>query len=132
MLAIFNLQNIVSTHRHKGLYRLVFNVLHELGHIELHLKKHANTVYVTEQQTDVVNDTKEREANEFAENIIISPQKWKGFMASGRFGIGASNIISYLKDVAKKEYLNFELLLWRYKFETKRYAFRGVKETRII
>lgn len=124
--------SIVTTHRHKGLYRLVFSVLHELGHIELHLRKLTNTVYVAEQQTDVVNDKKEREANEFAENAIISPQRWKGVMASGTFGIGASDIVSYLKDVARKEQLNFELLLWRYKFETKRYAFRGVRETKIV
>lgn len=124
--------SIVTTHRYDSLYRLVFNVLHELGHIELHLKKHTNTVYIAEQQSDVVNDSKEREANEFAEDAIIAPQKWKSIMAASTFGIGASDIISYLKQVSQKEKLNFELLLWRYKFETKRYAFRGIRETKIV
>lgn len=123
---------IVTTHRHKGMYRLVFNILHELGHIEYHLRKHMNTVYIAEKQTDVLNDPKEREANKFAEDMIISPQKWRAIMSASVSGIGASDIISYLRRVSEKEKLNFELLFWRYKFETNHYAFRGVKETKIM
>lgn len=119
--------SIVTTHRFNDINRLVFNVLHELGHIELHLTKNTNSVYITEDGQNLKMDNKEKEANEFAEDMIVSPSVWKEITRTGGVGIGAIDIVKYLKKEAAKRNLNFGLLIWRYRFETNRYALYGVK-----
>lgn len=122
---------VVTTHRYNDIDRLVFNVLHELGHIELHLAKHTNEAFIAEDNGHLHDDVKEIEANEFAENMIVPAPVWREITKAKSIGIGANDIARYLKAEAKKRNLNFGLLMWRYKFEASRYAFRGVKSTAI-
>ena len=122
---------IVTTHRYNDMDRLVFNVLHELGHIELHLSKNTNSVFIAEDGQYSHNGPQEEEANAFAENMIVSEATWKEITKTNSTGIGANDIVRYLKGEAKKRGLCFGLLMWRYKFETRRYALCGAKSTTI-
>lgn len=125
--------SIVTTHRHNDMDMLVFNIIHELGHIQKHLRPRSNLVYVAGGQSDFANDPKEREANRFAEDMIIPAKIWKGIMNSGGAnGIGAPNIVAYLKKESQRLHLDFGLVMWRYKFETSTYAYRGIKAKKIV
>lgn len=121
---------IVTTHRHNDLCKLIFSIIHELGHIELHIKPNTNIAYISDGAYST--DQREEEANGFAEDIIISPEVWKDIMKTSPKGIGASNIVAILKEQSKAKGLDFGLVMWRYKFETNMYALRGTKTEKIF
>ena len=120
---------IVTTHRYNDICKLIFNIIHELGHIELHIKPNTNIAYISDGTFST--DQKEEEANKFAEDIIISPDIWQDIMNTDSKGIGASNIVGQLKKQAKSKGLDFGLVMWRYKYETHIYALRGTSIERI-
>lgn len=122
---------IITTHRYNDMSRLIFNILHELGHIELHMHQDSTEVYVS-GDTYSTNSPKEREANEFAQNMLISPKIWNIMMRSGyiqciRFG----NIVERLKTLSKEHNLDFNLVVWRWKYESQIYQLKGIKSTPI-
>lgn len=120
---------IVTTHRYDDVCKLVFNVIHELGHIELHLRTDTSIAFVSSGEYSA--DQKEEEANKFAESIIIPYETWKDIMNTSPKGIAANNIVQNLREQAKSKGLNFGLVMWRYKYETHKYALRGVKSEKI-
>ncbi len=120
---------IVTTHRYNDICKLVFNIIHELGHIELHIKPNTNVAYVSDGAYST--DQKEEEANKFAEDILIAPDVWKDIMNTSSKGIGVNNIVHHLKLQAKAKGLDFGLVMWRYKFETHKYALRGTNPEKI-
>lgn len=120
---------IVTTHRYNDICKLVFNIIHELGHIELHIKPNTNVAYVSDGAYST--DQKEEEANKFAEDILIAPDVWKDIMNTSSKGIGVNNIVHHLKLQAKAKGLDFGLVMWRYKFETHKYALRGTNTEKI-
>lgn len=120
---------IVTTHRYDDICKLVFNVIHELGHIELHLRTNTSIAFVSAGAYS--SDQKEEEANKFAESIIIPSDTWKEIMNTSSKGIAANNIVQNLKEQAKSKGLNFGLVMWRYKYETHKYALCGVKSEKI-
>lgn len=120
---------IVTTHRYNDICKLIFNIIHELGHIELHIKPDTNIAYISDGSFST--DQKEEEANKFAEDIIISPVVWQDIMNTNSKGIGANNIAGQLKKQAKTKGLDFGLVMWRYKFETHMYALRGTSVEKI-
>lgn len=120
---------IVTTHRYNDICKLIFNIIHELGHIELHLKPNTNVAYISDGAYST--DQKEEEANKFAEDILIAPNVWKDIMNTSSKGIGVNDIVHHLKLQAKKKGLDFGLVMWRYKFETHKYALRGFSTEKI-
>lgn len=66
--------------RYKTNDQLWFTFFHEAGHILLHGKRE---VFLEENGAD--DNAKEHEANEFAANILIPPDDWKGFLQSGEY-----------------------------------------------
>lgn len=120
---------IVTTHRYNDICKLVFNVIHELGHIELHLKANTSLAFVSDGAYST--DQKEEEANRFAESVIIPSETWKDIMNTSSKGIAANNIVQNLKEQAKRKGLNIGLVMWRYKYETHKYAIRGFKPEKI-
>lgn len=117
---------IVTTHRYNDMSRLVFNVIHELGHIEMHMDETAN-IFVSSDDIYSLDDPKEREANKFAEDILIEPSIWKKMMNSKSDGIASRNIISKLKSLSGEYHLDFNIVVWRYKYESHNYRLYGAK-----
>lgn len=120
---------IVTTHRYNDICKLVFNIIHELGHIELHIKQNTNIAYISDGAYST--DQKEEEANKFAEDILIAPDIWKDIVNTSSKGIGVNNIVQHLRLQAKAKELDFGLVMWRYKFETHKYALRGTNPEKI-
>lgn len=118
---------IITTHRYNDMGRLVFNVIHELGHIEKHMYNSDSSVFVTTNETYSSEDPKEQEANLFAQNILIDETVWNKMMSSGVTSLRIGNIVSRLKELSQENNLNFNIVAWRYKFESNNYKLRGTK-----
>ena len=117
---------IVTTHRYDDMSRLVFNVIHELGHIELHLSEDDGISYISTDGIYSCSDPKELEANRFAEEMIISDAVWKRMMNATCRGILGKDIVSLLEKLSEENGLDPHMVLWRYKHETQVYAIRGI------
>lgn len=125
--------SIVTTHRHNDMSMLIFNVIHELGHIELHMEEKNGSSYVATKYVYSSMDTKEIEANDFAKRILIPDETWKKMMEDVNVkSILGSNIVRELKKQSKRFGVDFGIAIWRYKYETKRYAITGVKRKQIV
>jgi HTH-type transcriptional regulator/antitoxin HigA len=75
---------IVLTLRHKQLDRFAFNLFHELGHVYEHLVKHPDKDFVDldlEEDGEEVS-VMERQANEFACNMLVPNAIWDEFIGS--------------------------------------------------
>ena len=121
---------IVTTHRYNDMSRLVFNVLHELGHIAQHMNG-TDTIFISSDETYSTEDSKEKEANKFAEDMLIAPSIWKKMMNSETNGISSKNIINKLKSLSKENHLDFNVVVWRYKYESHTYNLYGAKPVMI-
>lgn len=119
--------SIVVTHRYNDMSRLVFDVLHELGHIAKHLHKDKDMIFISNGETISSVDNIEKEANRFAEEHLISDEKWERLMRSNIQCLYGNNIVAILVRNAKKLGLNPHIVLWRYRYETQNYALRGIK-----
>lgn len=128
---INNTPCVVTTHRHNDMSRLIFNILHELGHIELHIEKGEIGGFIALDGTYSSDDIRESEANTFAQNCIINPELWESMMET-QSKIGDKSIVSTLRRLSSENNLNFNLVLWRYRYETQRYNIIGGKSNPIV
>lgn len=118
---------IITTHRFNDMSRLVFNVLHELGHIEKHMYNESSEIFVS-GDTYSTDSPKEREANLFAQNMLISQKLWDTMMNSGPInGLRFGNIVDRLRLLSVENNLDFNLVVWRWKYESHNYQLRGTR-----
>ena len=123
--------SIVVTHRYNDMSRLVFDVLHELGHIAKHLHKDKDIIFISNGETISSMDNIEKEANRFAEEHLIADDKWMSLMQRSIKGLYSNNIVAALRKGAKELGLNPNIVLWRYRYETYNYALHSIKTTPI-
>lgn len=118
---------IITTHRFNDMSRLVFNVLHELGHIEKHMFGLISSIFVSGDSYSS-DSTREREANTFAQNILIGQKLWDDMMESGPLtGLRFGNIVARLKKLSQEHHLDFNIVVWRWKYESQTYSFKGIR-----
>ena len=118
---------IITTHRYNDMSRLVFNILHELGHIEKHMFGTDEGVFVSGDSYSS-DSQREREANEFAQNTLISPDLWNSMMNSGPVnGLRFGNIVQKLRILSAENNLDFNIVVWRWKYESHNYQLRGTR-----
>ncbi|MCI9606585.1 MAG: HigA family addiction module antidote protein [Muribaculaceae bacterium] len=96
---------IVSTQRMNRIDNFAFTIMHELGHIMLHLKQDSTHSYIDVDRSIMVNDEKETAANQFAtealwsgnspieafsdiENPYAAANKLKAIARSNRINVG--------------------------------------------
>ena len=65
------------TIRHDRLDNFWFTLLHELGHLNLHLNQNNFAFFDDTESHDLSNDKREKEANDFASNHLIPDEVWK-------------------------------------------------------
>ena len=127
--------SIITTHRHNDMSRLIFNVLHELGHIQMHMsvsKDNLCAVFVSSEHDYSRDNKEEREANEFAENMLIPKETWKKLMSTGASSLSNRCILKILKQLSVEYSLDFNIVAWRYKYESSRYNLYGIKSQPIL
>ena len=77
---------------------------------------------------DYSRDNKEeREANEFAEDMLIPKDTWKKMMSAGSKNLSNQYILRTLKRLYSEYSLDFNLVAWRYKYESSKYNLYGIK-----
>ncbi len=89
---------------------LWFTFFHEAAHILLHGKR---DVFV---ETRGVTNPKEKEANEWAADFLISPQDWRGFLASSSASVSEDDIRAF----AQKQGIAPSIVLGRLQHHEKR------------
>lgn len=118
---------IITTHRFNDMSRLIFNVLHELGHIEKHMYNDSSEIFVSGDSYST-DSPKEREANLFAQNMLISQKLWDTMMNSGPInGLRFGNIVDQLRLLSAENNLDFNIVVWRWKYESHNYQLRGTR-----
>lgn len=68
---------IALTLRHQRIDNFAFTMMHELGHIALHLKDSKDQVFI--DLTKMEEDLLEQEANVYAQNSLIPSKEWQKF-----------------------------------------------------
>ncbi len=88
------------TLRHSRIDNFIFTVMHELGHIYLHLSKDKKREFVEnlDDHTYMSKNPEENEANEFASNNLIDPGKWDEFKMNN-FIIDDADIIKFANEI---------------------------------
>lgn len=122
---------IVVTHRYDNMAMLIFTIMHELGHIEKHMFNNGAEIYISSDKEYSTTNPMEHEANEFAEDLLIDKNTWKKIMSTGTSSLWEKNIVGNLKKTAEKYNLNPEIVIWRYKHDSKRYNLYGSSSYRI-
>lgn len=71
-MKVGNYPAIITTHRFNDMSRLVFNVLHELGHIEKHMYKEATEVFVSGDPYSTDSPYRKSNRSSYSNAIIVS------------------------------------------------------------
>lgn len=117
---------IVVTHRYNDMSKLIFNVLHELGHIALHMDRDKETIFISSDETYSRENKMEKEANRFAEDILIPREIWSKMMSAGTKSLSNQYILKKLAQLASEYHLNYHIVVERYRYESNHYGI-GVK-----
>ena len=127
--------SIITTHRYNDMSRLIFNILHELGHIQKHMSFENDnqcSVFVSSENDYSRDNKEEREANEFAEDMLIPKETWRKMMSTGTKNLSNQYILRTLKQLSSEYSLDFNIVAWRYKYESSRYNLYGIKSQPIL
>lgn len=121
---------IVVTYRHNDLDKLVFDVLHEIGHIRFHIINGKSFISV---ENDYSSKSKEeREADRFATDILIPPHKWNLIMSAKPNSLSPHVLVHTIARAAEENGISASIAVARYKHETRCYNIRGYRSPRII
>ena len=116
---------IVVSHRRNNMDMLVFDILHECGHINKHLTDGASFVSYNQDLNDV--DDVEQEANNYAKDMLIPPSTWAIIMKGKSRSLNVYSLIKTVTDEAKKNGISPTIAAWRFKYETGNYKIPGYK-----
>ena len=75
-----NNPSIALTLRHKRIDNFAFTIMHELGHIEMHLGKNNESEFIDFYGKGIVKNDKEIEADNYAKELLISASEWEDFI----------------------------------------------------
>lgn len=118
---------VIITRRLPHIDNLAFSVMHELGHIKMHLKK-SSDAFINLDGVDI--DTIEAEANKYARDSFVSQEEWENFMSNvSRYNPYTVHIP--IKSEANKLGVNPQILFGRYMHDTGLYRLRRVFPTEV-
>lgn len=116
---------IVVSHRKNNMDMLVFDILHECGHINKHLAKDVSIVSYNQNLSEASGI--EQEANNFAMDMLIQPDVWAEIVNKGSRSLNIYTVIKVVTNEAKKHGISPTIAAWRFKYETGVYKIPGYK-----
>lgn len=122
---------ITATYRYNDLDKLVFDILHELCHIDYHLSEDQDA-FISIDGVEYSKDPREREANEYAQNLLIPDETWRSIMRSGCTSLNPHRIISKIASEASGRGISPTIAVARYKREAKWYKTKSYRSPRIL
>jgi HTH-type transcriptional regulator / antitoxin HigA len=112
------------TIRHKRIDNFAFTVLHEIGHVFLHLVNNNTAEFIDldkeHSAQEYINSKEEKEANEFAGNALIEKEVWENFMAENPFFEEVA-----IRSFALKNKIHPAVVQGRFLFETDCFKVRS-------
>lgn len=120
---------IAITMRKKQLDNFAFTVIHELGHIFMHLLNERNEDFLNIEYPDILVNKKEQEAHNFAQQCFIQDSIWKEFYSRNpKFNYSSTE--QEMVQLAKKLKIHPSIVFGRYCFETSNFAVKtGIDRT---
>lgn len=121
---------ITVTYRYNDLDKLVFDVLHELCHIDKHLSGEDEKAFISVEGIDYTKDQREVEANSFARDTLIPTSVWKSIMKVGCSDLNPHKVVKTIALAAKERGISPSIAVARYKREANWYktsAYRSPK-----
>lgn len=103
--------------RHHRIDNFAFTLLHELGHVYLHLTSDNQAQFIDLEKQN--QDAKEKEANEFAGNYLIDKKAWDDFLLN----IAKPNDDDFI-DIAKRQKTHPAIVLGKYCHQFNAYGMR--------
>lgn len=119
---------IAATYRYNDMDKLAFDIIHELGHVALHIKND-NDSFI--RMDEAILDTKEKEADKFASEMLIPSSVWKSMMATGANSLNPYCIVEQLVASAKTHHISPTIAVARYKKESNLYNFPKYRSAKI-
>lgn len=120
---------IIVTHRHNNMQKLIFDVLHEIGHITRHMNETCNDFINTDYSQD---NPRESEANAYARDLLIPPNTWNKIIRLSVTIAKEDIICRKIGSRAKNFGIDPRIAVARYKHDSKMYKGRAYAPTRII
>lgn len=121
---------IVVSHRRNNMDLLVFDILHECGHINKHLADGISFVSYN-QNLDEARGI-EQEANNFAKDMLIPPAVWANITKGKTSSLSVYSLIKTVANNAKQNGISPTIAMWRFKYETGVYRIPGYKSQPIV
>lgn len=120
---------IVVTYRHNDMDKLVFDVLHEIGHIKYHISSGKSFISI---ESDYSSKSKEeREADQFANDVLIPQDKWDLIMSAKSHNLSPHVVVHAIAREAERNGISASVAVARYKHETNCYNIRGYRSPKI-
>ena len=121
---------IVVSHRHNNMDMLVFDILHELHHIDVDLVEGASNVSFN-READYDTDEREIAANKYAEDTLIPKAIWEKILKVQSRTINPYSVYNAVVEEAIKYGISPSIAAWRYKHQTNVYNLRGYQSPKI-
>lgn len=112
--------SITVTYRYDDMDKLAFEVLHELCHIEMHLGDRQKA-FISIEGTIYSTDPREKEANVFARQHLISDDDWQEILRVGSKSLSPHKIVKTIAKEAEKRGISPSIAISRYKHDTNWY-----------
>lgn len=108
---------ITVTYRYNDLDKLVFDILHELYHIENHLSGEYKA-FISIEGTEYSKDKREKEANDFARQTLIPNHIWNKILKAKCSNLSPNKVIKAIATEAEKFGISPSIAVARYKQDT--------------
>jgi HTH-type transcriptional regulator/antitoxin HigA len=109
---------IALTLRHKRIDNFAFTLMHEIAHIDLHLRNNKNKSFMDFNSKNNPNNV-EKEADQYAQEKLITRELWDTILKNG-FPVNDNRIL----EIAEEHNTNPAIILGRISYETNNYAIK--------
>lgn len=122
---------ITVTYRFNDMDKLVFDILHELYHIDNHLPDN-QTDFISIEGSEYSTDQREVDANTFARNTLIPEKTWQAILNAGCKSLNPHQIIKTIAVEASKRKISPSIAISRFKHDTNWYATPAYRSPKIF
>lgn len=121
---------ISVTYRYNDMNKLVFDILHELCHIEKHFSDEQRE-FISIDGMDYSSNKQEKEANLFAMNQLIPEHIWNKIMKEGCSDLSPYKIVKTIASKSKEYGISPSIAVSRYKHDTNWYKTNSFSSPKI-
>ena len=122
---------ITVTYRYNDMDKLAFDILHELCHIDRHFSE-GNKAFISIEGVEYSNDPREKEANEFARQMLIPDDTWETILKVGCTSLSPYKIAKTIATEAERCGISPSIAISRYKHDTNWYRTSAYKSPKIF